>query len=205
MTCRMRLLNEEVAGMLGIHEPFQTVKVYVLNNEIETFQSIPVNVTIESVDGQFSKSIDVKTCPHKVTGNYKMEDWRKSKKNWDHLMECDFPEPAGDRYVDLLIGVDNTELHFSRVDIRGEAGGPVTCLGLLGWTCIGSLDCRNVSASRSHVVRTLLNRDSSNSVCCDVNQSINVSGRLKPMDPKVKIFEYIQKKSREESERVYKL
>jgi hypothetical protein len=28
-----------VAGMLGIQEPFQTVKVHVLNNEIETFQS----------------------------------------------------------------------------------------------------------------------------------------------------------------------
>ena len=61
-------LNEEVAGMLGIQEPFQTMKVHVvLNNEIETFQSMPVNVTIESVDRQFRKSIDVKTCPRKVT------------------------------------------------------------------------------------------------------------------------------------------
>ncbi len=77
-------LNEEGAGMLGIQEPFQTVKVHVLNNEVETFQSMPVNVTIESVDGQFSKSIDIKTCPRKVTGNYKMEDWRDSKKNWNH-------------------------------------------------------------------------------------------------------------------------
>ena len=67
-------LNEEVAGMLGIQEPFQTVKVHVLNNEIETFQSMPVNVTIESVDGQLRKSIDVKMCPRKVTGSYKMED-----------------------------------------------------------------------------------------------------------------------------------
>ena len=46
-------LNEEVAGMLGIQEPFQTIKVHVLNDEIETFQSVPVNVIIESVDGQF--------------------------------------------------------------------------------------------------------------------------------------------------------
>ena len=67
-------LNEEVAGMLGIQEPFQTIKVHVLNNEIETFQSMPVNVTTESVDGQFRKSIDVKTCPRKVTGSYKVED-----------------------------------------------------------------------------------------------------------------------------------
>ena len=93
---------------------------------------MPVNGTIESVDGQFSKSIDVKTCPRKVTGSYKMEDWRESKKSWKHLKECDFTEPAGDRYVDLSIGVDNPELHFSQVDIRGEAGGPVARLGESG-------------------------------------------------------------------------
>ena len=113
-------LNEEVAGMLGIQESFQTIKVHVLNNEIETFQSMPVNVTIENVDGQFRKSIDVKTCPRKVTGSYEVEDWRESNKNWNHLNKCDFPEPTGDRYLGLLIGVDYTELDFSRVDICGE-------------------------------------------------------------------------------------
>ena len=68
--------------------------VDVLNYEIERFQSMPVNVTTESVDGQFSKSIDAKTCPRKVTGSYKMEDWRESKKSWKQVKECDFPEPA---------------------------------------------------------------------------------------------------------------
>lgn len=67
-------LNEEIAGVLGIQQPFETVKVHVLNNEVETFLSMPVHVTIESIDGQFSKEISVKTCPQKVTGNYKVED-----------------------------------------------------------------------------------------------------------------------------------
>ena len=49
---------------------------------------------------------------------------------------------------------------------------PVARLGLLGWTCIGSPDHGNTSASRSHVVRTLFSRDSSSSGCCDINQSI---------------------------------
>ncbi|CAB3998321.1 Hypothetical predicted protein [Paramuricea clavata] len=35
-------LNEQVAGVLGLHEPYKTVKVHVLNNEVETFQSMPV-------------------------------------------------------------------------------------------------------------------------------------------------------------------
>ncbi|CAB4043201.1 Hypothetical predicted protein, partial [Paramuricea clavata] len=89
-------LNAEVAGVLDIQEPLQTVKVHVLNDEIETFESMPVNVTIESVDGQFCKNISVKTCPRKVTGNYKVEDWSVSKERWEHLTRCDFAKPAKD-------------------------------------------------------------------------------------------------------------
>ena len=33
-------LNEEVAGVLGLKEPFQKVQVYVLNDTVDTFQSI---------------------------------------------------------------------------------------------------------------------------------------------------------------------
>ena len=52
-------LNEQVAGVLGLHEPYKTVKVHVLNNEVETFQSMPVEVMIESVNGQYRKEISV--------------------------------------------------------------------------------------------------------------------------------------------------
>ena len=60
----------EVAGVLGLQEPFQKVQVHVLNDTVETFQSMLLNIGIESVDWQFSKEISVKTCPQKVTGNY---------------------------------------------------------------------------------------------------------------------------------------
>ena len=63
-------LNEEVAGVLGLQEPFQKVQVHVLNDTVETFQSMPLKIEIESVDGQFSKEISVKTCPQKVTNSY---------------------------------------------------------------------------------------------------------------------------------------
>ena len=52
-------LNEEVAGVLGLRERYHTANV--LNNEVETFQSMPFDVTIESLDGEFSKDIKVKT------------------------------------------------------------------------------------------------------------------------------------------------
>ena len=62
-------LNEEVAGVLGLQEPFQKVQVHVLNDTVETFQSMPLKIEIESVDGRFSKEISIKTCAQKVTGN----------------------------------------------------------------------------------------------------------------------------------------
>ena len=42
-------INEEVAGVLGLKERYDTVTVNVLNNEVETFQSMPLDVTIESL------------------------------------------------------------------------------------------------------------------------------------------------------------
>ena len=57
--------NEAVAEILGLQEPFT----------VETFQSMPIKIEIESVDGRFSKEISAKTCPKKVTGNYKVVNW----------------------------------------------------------------------------------------------------------------------------------
>jgi hypothetical protein len=72
-------LNEQVAGVLGLQEPYKTVRVHVLNNEVETFQSMPVEVMIESVNGQYRKEICIKTCPQNVTASYKVEDGQRIK------------------------------------------------------------------------------------------------------------------------------
>ena len=50
-------LNEAVAGIMGLQEPFEKVQVYVLNDTVETFQSMPIKIEIESVDGRFSKEV----------------------------------------------------------------------------------------------------------------------------------------------------
>lgn len=76
-------LNEEVAGALK--QSYQTVKVHVLNNSVETSQAKPLIVTIESVNGRLTKKIEVKTCPLSVTGSYQVENWRASKVRWPHL------------------------------------------------------------------------------------------------------------------------
>ena len=111
-------LNEAVAGILGLQEPFEKFQVYVLNNTVETFQSMPIKIEIETVDGKFSKEISTKTCPQKVTGNYRVVKWNDHQNKWLHLTQCNFPKPANDGLVDLLIGIDNAELHHSCVDLR---------------------------------------------------------------------------------------
>ena len=135
-------LNEQVAGALGLQEPYITVKVHVLNDDVETFQSMPVHVMIESADGQYRKEINAKTCPKNVTGNYKVEDWSRNKTNWSHLQGCEFATPAKEGLVNLLIGVDNIDLLYSRADVRGEPGSPIARLGPLGWSCIGATEKR---------------------------------------------------------------
>lgn len=65
-------LIEEIAGILGLVERYQTVKVNVLSNEVETFQFMPLDVTIESLNGEFSKDIKVKINPKRVPENYKV-------------------------------------------------------------------------------------------------------------------------------------
>ena len=56
--------------------------------------------------------------------------------------------------MDLLIGVDNAELHYSRADLHGEKGNPVARLGPLGWTCIGSPE-KNSGQGQGHKLALL--------------------------------------------------
>ena len=121
MTHRTKLfLNENVAGVLGLQEPFQKVQVHVLNDTVEIFQSMPFKTEIESVDGQFSEEISMKTCPQKVTGNYRVVNWTEHQNKWPHLTQWSFAKPANNRLVDLLVRIDNAELHYSHVDLWGK-------------------------------------------------------------------------------------
>ena len=71
----------------------------------------------------------------------------------------DFPEPAQDGLVDLLIAVDNAELYYSRADVCGKVGGPVACLGPLGWTCISSPVGGQSTGTRTRISWTLFTRN----------------------------------------------
>ncbi len=169
-------MNEELAGALGLSAAWKSVQVHALNSSVETFKSMLLQVQVESVDGQFSKTVSVQTCPKEVTGNYRVVDWSKFQKDWPHLSPCSFPTPAKDGLVDVLNGVDNPEMHFSMVDFQGVDGGPVARLGPLGWTCIGPPEKHAGSVPRSHSVRALLSRgtvdDAGGVSCCDLDRTL---------------------------------
>ena len=74
-------MNEEVARLLGLKASWQTVQVGVLNDSVETFKSMPLQIEIDSIGRQFKKTIDVQTCPKAVTGCYRVMDWNSYQKN----------------------------------------------------------------------------------------------------------------------------
>ena len=65
-------MNEEVAGALGLSVPYEPVAAQVLNDSVETFDSMPVEVSLESRDGNVEVPFSVFTCPRQITGKYRV-------------------------------------------------------------------------------------------------------------------------------------
>ena len=63
-----------------------------------------IKIEIKSVDGTFSKEISARMCLQKV--NYRVVTWNDHQNKWLHLTLCNFPKPANDELVDLLIFVE---------------------------------------------------------------------------------------------------
>ena len=68
-------INEELAGALGLSATYKQFIVNVLNESVETFDSMPVSMTLESCDGNVTRSFKALKCPRRVTGNFKAVDW----------------------------------------------------------------------------------------------------------------------------------
>ena len=132
-------INEHVAVELGLHGYQRKVNVNVINDSVQTIDSCDVNMEIESVDGKYRTELNALTT-HKVTGDMHVTDWREERNKWNHLCKIDFPH-ISKRSVDLLIGVNNTDLHFAKHDVRGQKGEPIARLTPLGWTCIYGTVC----------------------------------------------------------------
>ena len=130
-------INQDLAAELNLKGE-QKITVKVLNDQVESFDSLSVQCTLESIDGTFSKNIEAQTV-RKVTGNLKVIDWQKESSKYSHLKRINFPAISKKNTVDMLIGLDNSELHTSIQEVAVVTGGPVARLTPLGWTCVGGV------------------------------------------------------------------
>ena len=135
----------ELAEALGLSATYEQVTVNVLNERVKMFDSMPVSMTLENCDGNVRLSFKALTCPRHVTGNYKAVVWSKFQDGWPHPI---------DLIVDMLIGQDQIDLHYSKCDIRGNPGVPIA--RLRSWSCVGPPHGRAVI--RTNVACTFFTR-----------------------------------------------
>ena len=81
--------------------------------------------------------INAFTAEH-LTGNMKAINWGAYATEWTHLKDIQLLDPGPRPFVDILMGVDYAELHYSFEEVRGRSGESVVRLTPLGWTCVGS-------------------------------------------------------------------
>ena len=59
-------------------------------------------------------------------------DWSKHPANWNHVKGIQFPELGTRPILDILIDLDNMDLHCLFRDIQGHPGEPIARLTPLG-------------------------------------------------------------------------
>ena len=106
------------------------------DGQTETFETTPEEVKLESLDGNVKTKLSAFTA-ERDTGDMEVISWKKHAARWSHLKRIQFPNLGIRPIVDLLIGIDYAELHFSCKDIRGNLGEPVARLTPLGRSCTG--------------------------------------------------------------------
>lgn len=121
--------------------------------KIDTFETMPVECGIESLDGRINMKITAFTA-NRVTGNMKAVNWARYAKDWNHLKDIKFPYLGPRPIVDILIGIDYADLHYSIKDVRGKPGDPVARLTPLGWTCVGHPSLCPKPNYRTNFIRT---------------------------------------------------
>jgi len=129
-------LNEDVANSLGLKGEPVSLSVRMLNDTIANIESRMVSVNLESCDGRVKKVATAQTTK-RVTGNMLAIDWASQKDKWSHLIDVEFPSLGKRPIIDMLIGLDLSDLHCALKEVRGKPGEPIARLTPLGWTSVG--------------------------------------------------------------------
>ena len=102
----------------------------MLNGQVETFETTPVECVLEW------KALTT----NRVTGSIKAIDWSTRAEQWPHLRGMAFPKLEYRPIVDLLIGLDSSDLHYSFNDIKGKPDQLIARLPPLHWNCINQTE-----------------------------------------------------------------
>ena len=129
-------VNEDVADCLGLEGEPVSLNVRLLNDTTAQLRSRSVKFELESCDGRVKKEVAAQTTK-RVTGNMRAINWVVEKKKWSHLKGIRFPSLGRRPIIDMLIGLDLSDLHCSLKDVKGNPGEPIARLTPLGWTSIG--------------------------------------------------------------------
>ena len=132
-------INCDVAAELGLEGTVHQITVIVLNGGEDSSQTMPVEFDLQSMDGNSSARISAFTAT-RVTGDMQTVDWKRQDRKWRHLQGIHFPNLSPQPFIDMLIGIDYAELHYSVRDVREKPGEPVARLPPLGGTCIGAAE-----------------------------------------------------------------
>ena len=112
-------VNSDVAAQLGLQGKTERVTVNVLNGQVETFETRPVNVELESLTGEVKLGVTAYTAT-RVVGTMTAFDWTEYTQRWSHLRHISFPSIAKRPVVDVLIGLDCADLHFAIQEVLGS-------------------------------------------------------------------------------------
>ena len=77
-------LNADVAAELGLVGETRKITVNVLNGQRDSFETMPVEFELESLDGRIKVSATGYTT-EKVTGDLQPVDWNQYAAKWKHL------------------------------------------------------------------------------------------------------------------------
>ena len=111
MPARKHMSMRKSQAELGLKGKLETATVNVLNGQVKTFESRPIDIELKSVTGNVRMKVTAYTAS-RVTGNMSVIDWNGFKRLWPHLEKIDFPRTANRPIVDILIGLDYAELHW---------------------------------------------------------------------------------------------
>ena len=103
-------LNSGIADALHLpREETTNIFVNVLNGNTETFQTSIVDFEILSADRSACFPMSAYTADN-VTADLHAVDWNSYKDKFHHLKDIHLPQPY-DARIDLLIGIDQIDLH----------------------------------------------------------------------------------------------